>query len=106
MPMSDQDGIQAPTKRRKSRQTSKQNGVRATTLQRPDNEDIEAWKAYWKEQGQPWRTEPEIDLERQAYLTEYRSIKPDIKKGIYPFKDEKLSRADVEWLLSTHENGR
>ena len=27
-------------------------------------------------------------------------------KGIYPFKDIKLRRADVEWLLSTHDNGR
>jgi uncharacterized protein YjbI with pentapeptide repeats len=30
---------------------------------------------------------------------------PDIEKGIYPFKGMKLSRADVEWLLATHENG-
>jgi uncharacterized protein YjbI with pentapeptide repeats len=40
------------------------------------------------------------------YLTKRRSITPDIAHGIYPFKDIKLSRADVEWLLATHENGR
>ncbi|HEV2582961.1 MAG TPA: pentapeptide repeat-containing protein, partial [Ktedonobacteraceae bacterium] len=52
-----------------------------------------------------WRTEPEIDEERQKYLTERRSTTPNIELGIYPFKDIKLSRADVEWLLATHENG-
>jgi hypothetical protein len=26
--------------------------------------------------------------------------------GIYPFQGMKLGRADVEWLLATHENGR
>ena len=29
---------------------------------------------------------------------------PDIEKGSYPFKDVKLNRADVEWLLATHES--
>ena len=76
-------------------------------LLRPTNDDKDAWIAYWKAQGQPWRTEPEINLERQYYLAERRSITPDIEQGIYPFKniDSKLSRADVEWLLATHENG-
>src|SRR5207248_6491811 len=50
--------------------------------------------------------EPEIDAVRQAFLTERRSIKPNLEQGIYPFKDIKLNRADVEWLLATHENGR
>jgi uncharacterized protein YjbI with pentapeptide repeats len=58
----------------------------------------------------PWRTEPEIDAERKAYLAERRAIKPDIERGLYPFRDEhgsiKLTRADVEWLLATHEGGR
>jgi uncharacterized protein YjbI with pentapeptide repeats len=31
---------------------------------------------------------------------------PDIRRGIYPFKGMKLSRADVEWLLARRENGR
>jgi len=49
----------------------------------------------------PWRTEPEIDTERQKYLMERLAIKPDTKKGIYPFSnlDDKLTRADIEWLL-------
>ena len=72
---------------------------------RPAPDDHEAWKAHWKAQNQPWRTEPEIDKERREYLAERRAIKPDIEKGIYPFKDIKLSRADVEWLVATHENG-
>jgi uncharacterized protein YjbI with pentapeptide repeats len=88
---------------------SKQDGTQATVIQRPiTNDDKESWIAYWKAQGQPWRTESEIDLERQKFLTERRSISPSIEEGIYPFKDiePKMSREDVEWLLTTHENGR
>ena len=59
-----------------------------------------------KVHGYLWRTEAEISKERQEELTKRRAIVPDIKKGIYPFKDMQLSRADVEWLLATHENGR
>ncbi len=83
---------------------SEQHNTQKTTLQRPPNEDKKTWKVYWREQGQTWRTEPEIDTKRQKYLTEQRSIKPDIEGGIYPFKDiePKLTRADVEWLLATH----
>ena len=73
---------------------------------RPNNDDKEAWKAHWKQQDQPWRTEPEIDADRQKYLAERRSIIPNVEQGIYPFRDIKLSRADVEWLLATHENGQ
>src|SRR5437588_2597257 len=83
-----------------------QDDRQVTTLQRPITSDPETWKAFWEAQGQPWRTEPDIDVERQAFLTERRAIVPNIEKGIYPFKDIKLSRADVEWLLVTHENGR
>jgi hypothetical protein len=72
-------------------------------LPRPTTE--EEWRAHWKAQNQLWRTEPEIVKERQEYLDERRSIKPDWKQGIFPFKDIKLSRADIEWLLATHENG-
>src|SRR5438034_4476789 len=53
---------------------------------------------------QPWRTEPEIELARQEQLTRCLATTPDITRGIYPFKGMKLSRADVEWLLATHEN--
>lgn len=107
--MSEQDGAQSSTKQRRSRKTStshQQNGQQASAVQRPVNDDTEAWKAYWKEQGQPWRTEQEVDEERQKYLAERRSITPNIERGIYPFKDIKLTRADVEWLLATHGNGK
>ena len=85
---------------------SDQDNEQVSTLQRPTTDDPMAWKAYWKAHGWLWRTEPEIDTERQKYLGERRSITPNIEKGIYSFKDIKLSRADVEWLLVTHENGR
>ncbi len=72
------------------------------------DEDREGWKAYWAAQGMPWRTEPEIGGERQRYLAERRAVRPDIGRGIYPFRDVnggiKLTRADVEWLLATHES--
>jgi uncharacterized protein YjbI with pentapeptide repeats len=67
--------------------------------------DFNSWNAYWIAQGMPWRTEPEIDAERQRFLAERRTIQPDIEHGIYPFKDIQLTRADVEWLLATHESG-
>lgn len=54
----------------------------------------------------PWRTDPEIDLERQTFLASRLALVPDVKKEIYPFQGIKLSRADIEWLLVTHENGR
>src|SRR5438876_6960006 len=64
-----------------------------------------AWSQYWHKLGQPWRREPEIDLERQVFLAMQRMITPDIERGRYPFKDVKLGRADIEWLLATHEQG-
>src|SRR6266702_5969019 len=73
--------------------------------QQPTSRTPEEWSTYWKAQGQPWRTEPEIDKKRQENLAKRRLITPNIEQGIYPFKGEKLSRADVEWLLSTHETG-
>lgn len=100
--MSEQNGTNVSTKARRSRQTS----TKKTTLEQPMNDDKEAWKIYWKAQDQPWRTEPEIDTERQKYLAKRREIEPYFEQGIYPFKDIKLNRADVEWLLATHENGR
>jgi len=65
----------------------------------------EEWRQHWQSQGQTWRTEPEIDEKRREELSQRRVIVPDIEKGIYPFKGMKLSRADVEWLLATYENG-
>lgn len=66
----------------------------------------EEWRQYWQAKGFLWRTEPEINAKRQEELSKCRAIVPDVEKGIYPFKGMKLNRADVEWLLATHENGR
>lgn len=75
------------------------------TLQRPAiAAGDDAWRAYWAARGWPWRTQPEIDARRQAYLTTQRHITPNSKKSVYPFKDTRLARADVEWLLATHES--
>jgi hypothetical protein len=79
------------------------------TSARPAPEGYQSWNDFWKAQGMPWRTEPLIDEERQRYLAERRSVRPDDEQGIYPFRDEnggiRLCRADVEWLLATHESG-
>jgi hypothetical protein len=76
---------------------------------RPTTDDTDMWRAYWTALGMPWRTEPEISEDRQAYLAERQAFTPDIERGIYPFRDEngsiRLTRADVEWLLATHESG-
>ncbi len=72
----------------------------------PAENDLTAWKNHWQALDQPWRTEPEIDQDRQAFLAQRRAIVPDPEACIYPFKDIKLTRADVEWLLATHENNR
>src|SRR5260370_2320723 len=85
---------------------SGQDETQTVALQRPTNDDKKAWTVYWRTKGQPWRSEPEIDNERQKYLEGRRSIIPDAEKGIYPFKNVKLDRADVEWLLATHEKGK
>jgi hypothetical protein len=58
----------------------------------------------------PWRTEPELDEDRQGFLAKRKTVAPDIENGIYPYRDEtggiKLDRADVEWLLATHHGGQ
>jgi uncharacterized protein YjbI with pentapeptide repeats len=85
---------------------SEQDDTQITPLHHPAVSDKEAWQAYWEAQGQLWRTEPEIDAERQTYLVERQNIIPNITQGMYPFKDIKLNRADVEWLLATFDGGR
>ena len=85
---------------------SELDGTQATPLLRPTTDNRDAWKIYWKDQGQPWRIEPEIDYERQKYLAGRRQNRTKYRTRHYPFKDVKLNRADVEWLLVTHENGR
>jgi uncharacterized protein YjbI with pentapeptide repeats len=84
---------------------SQQDGTQEQALLAPSTDNREAWQAYWQELGQAWRTEPEIDTERQRYLAERLACPVDAYQGIYPFKDIKLKRADVEWLLATHEHG-
>jgi len=81
-------------------------GIPSPPLLSPELNTPEQWRTYWESQGQPWRREPEIAVQRQATLAQKRVIVPDTEKGMYPFKDMKLSRADVEWLLTTHEHGR
>jgi uncharacterized protein YjbI with pentapeptide repeats len=65
-----------------------------------------ASNTFWADQGQPWRTEPEIAAERQAKLAARRAITPDVLRGDFPFKGVRLERADIEWLLATHDDGR
>jgi uncharacterized protein YjbI with pentapeptide repeats len=74
--------------------------------QHPSIRDRKEWKQYWRNKGQPWRTEPEIDRTRQEEIAERRAIKPNIHKNVYPFKGilPKLTRADIEWLLATQED--
>lgn len=75
-------------------------------LQRPTNNDPAAWRVYWSKLGQGWRTEPEIDEERQEELARLRSPVTDPTLTEFPFEGMKLTRADVEWLLASHEEGR
>src|SRR2546429_693143 len=68
---------QMPPEKVRTRMSEQDNG-KVATLQRPTTDDPNAWKTYWETQAQPWRTEPEIDAERQKYLAERRNIEPDI----------------------------
>jgi uncharacterized protein YjbI with pentapeptide repeats len=83
-------------------------GLTEPAEQRPAPDGYRSWNAYWIAQGMPWRTEPEIDEERQRYLTERQAVKSEIERDIYPFRDDTgpitLTRADVEWLLATHQS--
>src|SRR5947209_5011419 len=68
--------------------------------------EYDIWRKHWQAQGQSWRTEPEIDAQRQKELNACSAIEPDIQQGRYPFRNiaDKLTRADVEWLLATQED--
>lgn len=72
----------------------------------PTSDDPQEWKRYWVALDQSWRTEPEIDEKRQHFLKERLAIKSESKVGVYPLKslEPPLSRADIEWLLDTHES--
>ena len=69
--------------------------------------DCDLWRDYWRNRNHPWRTEPEIDVKRQAMLNQYLTTLANSERGCYPFKDigSKLSRADVEWLLASRVDG-
>ena len=69
--------------------------------------DCDLWRDYWRNRNHPWRTEPEIDVKRQAMLNQYLTTMANSERGCYPFKDigSKLSRADVEWLLASRVDG-
>lgn len=85
---------------------SKQEGTLSSQAQRPTTDDRDDWCIYWQAQKQCWRTEPEIEPTRQEQLKACLANDALIKEGKYPFKGMTLNRADVEWLLATHENGR
>jgi uncharacterized protein YjbI with pentapeptide repeats len=63
-----------------------------------------AWPDYGAARGMPWRTEPEIDSERQRFLADCRICRPFWQRDVYPFAGIQLARADIEWLLATHED--
>lgn len=64
----------------------------------------EEWKAHWQASQQPWRTQPEISASRREYLAARRD--KALSAGDVPFNEERLDRADIEWLLETHDGGR
>ena len=54
-------------------------------------EEHESWLDYWQQQGYLWRTEAEITEKRKIFLSECLRVVPDIKQGLYPFKEIRLS---------------
>ena len=85
-------------------------------LQRPDQlpeaaelfalDECDMWRDYWRAHQQSWRCEQEIGNQRQGELRNWRSTLPSIGHGRYPLGGVTLSRADVEWLLASHESGQ
>ena len=85
-------------------------------LQRPDQlpeaaelfalDECDMWRDYWRAHQQSWRCEQEIGTQRQGELRNWRSTLPSIGHGRYPLRGVTLSRADVEWLLASHESGQ
>ncbi len=72
----------------------------------PASADHEGWQRYWAEHGWPWRREPEIPQKRQQELMRRRAIPVDTRQGLSPFEGITLTRADIEWLLATHDVGQ
>lgn len=76
-----------------------------TPMWRPNVNDPTSWRTYWQANGQSWRTEPEITLKRQKYLSEcLLDAKFDTYRQGHPFKNIVLCRADVEWLLALNDD--
>ncbi|HKS69030.1 MAG TPA: pentapeptide repeat-containing protein [Ktedonobacterales bacterium] len=83
----------------------------------PDN-DASAWQEYWRSfgarylnplpdgDGELWRREPLIKPDRQTFLRERLAVQPSIPDMRFPLKGVALTRADIEWLLDTHDQGR
>jgi hypothetical protein len=46
----------------------------------PTTDDAYAWKAYWRALDMPWRTEPEVDGDRQRYLAQRRAGPVDFER--------------------------
>jgi len=63
--------------------------------------DHDLWRNYWRSQRQPWRTEAEIEKERQLELDRYKAARPATELTRYPFSGVRLRRADIEWLLAS-----
>src|SRR5260370_3931817 len=76
---------------------------KAVMVHRPTSDDRDVWQTYWKGLGLHWRTEPEIDVERQEVLT--KCLKGSDVEEANPFSGMKLYRADIEWILANCENG-
>lgn len=73
-----------------------------TNLPPPSMDNLE-WQKYLK--SQKWRKEPEIPNEHKLYLERCKkNTNPQNWK--YPFSGKKLTRADIEYLLVTHNNGQ
>lgn len=50
-----------------------------------------------------WRTEPEIPMDRQTFLSELVQRAKNSVVDDAPFRGQRLTRADVEWLLAKAE---
>lgn len=69
----------------------------------PSANDSAGWLVYWTQLGQPWRTECEIDEQRQHFLQD-RLASYQHNHLTAPFQALKLTRADIEWLLASHRD--
>lgn len=57
--------------------------------------DAEQQQERWRSLGQPWRTEPEIDGERQRFLSERQATCADAWGRAFPFAGIRLTHADL-----------